>query len=220
MKEKELKGKTKEWFLDGTEYLLVEDGYLEHPEVSWNKAQEPSYKDNWQEFEKILKENNVNYLYHFTDESNLKSIKENGGLYSWWMAEKLGISITKPGGNDTSKSLDRHHKLQNHVRLSFCHQHPMKFHPDVKARIPNPVILKISTEVVFFKETLFSDMNAAANVHSHGGDLTNLKRVKFDIIKKPYSEVKEDLVSKPYYQAEVLVKAFIPAKFILNLNEL
>ena len=39
-------------------------------------------KNNWQEFEQVLKENRITKLYHFTDFDNLESIIKHGGLYS------------------------------------------------------------------------------------------------------------------------------------------
>lgn len=203
--------------LEGHESILIEDGLMEHPEVSLAKAQEPSYKDNWQEFKKILKENNVNHLYHFTDLSNIKSIKENGGLYSWWMAEKFDISITNPGGDGNSRRSDRKYKLENYVRLSFCKEHPMIWGAVANDRIVNPFVLEINPEVVFFEETVFSDMNATKTGHSHGGLIEDVQKIKFDIVKKRYFDVDES--NKPYYQAEVLVRSFIPYRFITGAFE-
>ena len=37
---------------------------------------------------RVMKLNNVEKLYHFTDRENLESIKKNGGLYSWDFCEK------------------------------------------------------------------------------------------------------------------------------------
>ncbi|MBQ9510076.1 MAG: hypothetical protein IJR53_11745 [Bacteroidales bacterium] len=41
----------------------------------------------------ILHDNGITCLYHFTDERNLQSIKEQGGLLSWAYCENNGIKI-------------------------------------------------------------------------------------------------------------------------------
>lgn len=54
-------------------------------------------KSNWEEFKKILDQNRITKLYHFTDRDNLESIIMNGGLYSWADCIDKGITIAKPG---------------------------------------------------------------------------------------------------------------------------
>lgn len=55
-------------------------------------------RSNWEEFERLIEQNNITKLYHFTDRDNLESIIRNGGLYSWKDCEEQGIAIPKPGG--------------------------------------------------------------------------------------------------------------------------
>jgi len=40
-------------------------------------------KPDWMEYRRILEQNGITDLYHFTDRSNLPSIKHHRGLYSW-----------------------------------------------------------------------------------------------------------------------------------------
>ena len=42
-----------------------------------------SKRNNWEEFKKLLEQNNITKLYHFTDRDNLENIIKNGGLYPW-----------------------------------------------------------------------------------------------------------------------------------------
>lgn len=173
------------------------------------------YKNDWRDFEKILREYNIETLYHFTDSSNIASIKEHGGLYSWWSADEKGIFIPKSGGDDLSKNLDKRYNLQDYARLSFTKKHPMMYVAKKDGRIPNPIVLKISPEIVFWKGTIFSDRNATANKSLHGKELKDFKRIKFDVvIKQDQFDILE--VDKPYYQAEVMVRKFIPISFILE----
>ena len=85
----------------------------------------PRKRTNWQSLQQIIKENNISALYHFTDMSNIDSIKQNGGLFSWQYMENNNISISKPGGDGFSRQLDKRKGLQDYVRLSFTKNHPM-----------------------------------------------------------------------------------------------
>lgn len=81
----------------------------------------------------MFSKNGISYLYHFTDISNIKSIKEHGGLLSWHYCEQHNIEIPLAGGDMDSRDLDRHHGLEDYVRLSFCNDHPMAYHVKKKA---------------------------------------------------------------------------------------
>jgi hypothetical protein len=155
----------------------------------------------------------IKFLYHFTDTANIPSIIQHDGLYSWWFCQQNGISIPKPGANDISRQLDRHKDLQDYVRLSFNGNPPMLKQAVHEGRIEKPVVLKISSEVICWKATLFSDLNATANGAQIGGDIDDIKKIKFEIVTQPYC----DEHTKPFYQAEVLVKTHIPVKYILNI---
>ena len=85
------------------------------------------------------------YLYHFTDEKNLESIKTLGGLYSWRYMENNNYPIPMPGGNKLSRDLDtRFQDWSDYVRLSFCQNHPMANR--LKRNGYNLVILKIDSK--------------------------------------------------------------------------
>lgn len=77
------------------------------------------------------------------------------------------------------------------------------------------IILKIKIDVALLKHTLFSDINAADKLHTHGGSLKDLNKVNFNATKRHYiSRSDEDF--KPH-QAEVMVKTFVPLKYIINI---
>lgn len=107
-----------------------------------------------------LTSHSVRYFYHFTDRRNLDSILSNGGLYSWKYCKDNGIAIPWPGGDATSRSLDEYHGLSDYVRLSFCSNHPMRYH--VNGRGGNTVLLRIKVDVAGLEGTLFSDINASS----------------------------------------------------------
>ncbi|MBN8682454.1 MAG: DUF4433 domain-containing protein [Chitinophagales bacterium] len=177
-----------------------------------------SKKSNWQEFAQVLQSNGINTLYHFTDKANIKSIKENGGLYSWYHCDKNNITILKPGGSVKSRELDRRYNLHDYVRLSFARNHPMMFVARDDERTLNPIVLEVGIEPCFWAETKFSDMNAAKTGHKSGKELIDLNRVHFHTVKQQ-NHFGLDEAERPYYQAEVLVKTWIPIEYITNINQ-
>lgn len=179
-----------------------------------NPQTKVNMKSEYQEILKILKENGVVYLYHFTDRRNLESIRKHGGLFSWQTCLNKGINIPYAGGDGNSRLLDRRHGLQDYVRLSLCNDHPMMWR--LKQMGYDLVLLKIKVDAAVLRDTLFSDMNATDNQHSHGGSLQDLKKIKFSATKRRY--VSRDDADFKYHQAEVMVKTFIPAEYIVNLD--
>jgi phenylpyruvate tautomerase PptA (4-oxalocrotonate tautomerase family) len=174
-------------------------------------------KPNWQEFQQILQQNGITTLYHFTDRANIRSIKENGGLFSWHYCDVNDIEIPLPGGGSLSRDLDRRYSLQDYVRVSFTRNHPMMYVARNEGRIQNPVILEISLDVCSFVQTRFANMNATRNGHHQGQNLDDLNRIHFRTVKLP-NHFDLDESEKPYFQAEVLVKTWIPIKYITNIN--
>ena len=78
------------------------------------------------------------------------------------------------------------------------------------------VILKIKADVALLKGTLFSDINAADKLHTHGGELEDLERVNFNATQRKYVS-RNDADFKPH-QAEVMVKTFVSKEYIVNLD--
>lgn len=171
-------------------------------------------KHNWKEFDRVLNENNIKYFYHFTDDLNIQSIKNLGGLYSWEYCTKNRISIPIPGGNDLSRRLDMRKNLQNYVRLSFVEEHPMLHAMRADGRIGKVAILKIDKEVALWETTMFSNGNATADFFDLyiGKEIDFLKSIKFSLFKYKYPNL--DVSAQRYYQAEVLVREKIPKEFI------
>lgn len=174
-------------------------------------------RNNWQEFQVILEQHRIKKLYHFTDRENLQSIINNGGLYSWADCEEKGITIAKPGGGNPSRKLDKKHGLEHYVRLSFTKRHPMMFVAKDDGRINDPVILEINPEILYEEDTLFSDKNAASNDAHVGGTLDDFKKIHFkSVTASKHFDLEES--EQPYFQAEILVKNFVPLKYIANIE--
>ena len=177
-------------------------------------------KEDWQLFLKIIIENNIESLYHFTDKSNLDSIIKNNGLYSWFYCEINNLKIPLPSGNQFSRELDKQKNLHNYVRLSFCENHPMKFIALKESRIKNPIILKCDTELLLHKNVLYSDRNANKKESIINHTFEHFKSLKFDIFKKRYFDINENRDLASFYQAEILIPQHIPIKYITNLHNL
>ncbi len=174
-------------------------------------------KSNWQEYDEVIRRNGIRKLYHFTDRDNLESIIRNGGLYSWADCDRKGIKIQKPGGSDGSRSLDMRDNLQDYVRVSFVTQHPMMYVAMNDGRISNPVILEIDPEVIYWKGSKYADRNATKNGALVGDGIDDFNRIHFKSVKvSKHFDLDDD--EQKFYQAEVLVKNFIPLEYIKNIG--
>lgn len=171
-------------------------------------------KFNWREFQRVLQENGITAFYHFTDYHNLKSIKENNGLYSWHYADTNGIVINFPGGDTLSRDLDKRYGLQDYVRVSICTDHPMQYRLQQRGR--NLALLEVDIEVAYYENTIFCNINATDSSHRKGKELEDLERIRFSATKRRYVS-REDPDFKQH-QAEVLVKTWIPLEHITNIN--
>ena len=177
-------------------------------------------RNDWEEFKKLLEQHNITKLYHFTDRDNLENIIKNGGLYSWKDCEERGIDIPKPGGGGAgslSWSLDQQAGLEHYVRVSFTSNHPMMYVAMNEGRISNPVLLEIDPEVIYDEDTRYADRNATRSGARIGGTLNDFKQIHFQTVKaKKHFDLDTD--EQPFYQAEILVKNFIPLKYITNIG--
>lgn len=176
-----------------------------------------AYKNNYDEFKKLIEQHHITTLYHFTDRENLESIIKNGGLYSWADCEQKGISISKPGGSLDSRNLDKRDNLQNFVRVSFVREHPMMYVAMNDGRISNPVVLEIDPEVIYWQDSLYADRNATKNGALVGSSIDDFSQLHFNSFKaKKHFDLDAD--EQKFYQAEVLVKKHIPLQFIKNIG--
>ena len=179
--------------------------------------QRTKFKTNWELYQAITEEYGINSLYHFTERSNLTSIKRNGGLFSWHYCVTNGIEIPTPGGNQLSRDLDTRKGLQNFVRASFTRNHPMMYVQSIRDR--DNVILELDPEILLWKETKYANMNATRNDVNVGDTLDDFKQLRFELFKHPNHFSLSD-EERPYFQGEILINEQIPLKYILNINEL
>lgn len=180
---------------------------------------EKTYRKDWKLFRKHLQRKGIKNLYHFTDEANLKSIIQNGGLFSWHYCMVNNLRIERPGGGGLSRQLDKRAGLENFVRLSFTPDHPMMYAAINDGRIQSPVVLEINIDVIFLKDTKFSDKNATRTGVNIGQTFNDFSKIRFDILSSSdYLNTTDD--NKPYFQAEVLVKEKILIGHIKNIQRI
>lgn len=133
------------------------------------------------------------YLYHFTHPDNIPSIKKFG-LLSWIRLESNGI-LYRQASTMLSHQLDSKKRLEDYVRLSLYPKHPMADAAIFYGRVDRLVFIKINSAVLNFSDTLFSNVNAAANNAVINND--------------PLTALNSSSI-----QAEILVKEEIPVKYI------
>ena len=177
-------------------------------------------KYNAQAYANVLQQHGIKTLYHFTDRANLQSIIQAGGLYSWHDCQDKGITMSKPGGGQLSRDLDRSMHLDYYVRTSFTRNHPMMYVAQKDGRIDDPVILEIDPEIVTWEGTKFADRNAARTGSGVlvGEGLDDLNRIHFGTVRQP-NHFDLDDCERPFYQAEVMVHHFIPLQYIRNIGD-
>lgn len=199
--------------LDETELMAIEEGINKVFYLDSHLLDIKPIKSDAAIILKVLQSHDIEYLYHFTHKSNLNQIKELGGLYSWVQLDKMNKSYIRGGGSNSllSKSLDEKNGVSDYVHLSFCFEHPM-----IPIDDKDIVILLVHPIVCLMKETLFCNMNATDRRHSIGPNVENLQKVNFGSTKMTYVP-KVSKLFKPK-QAEVLVKNFIPLKYIINVD--
>lgn len=174
-----------------------------------------SYKKDWRDFKDILLKNKITKLYHFTDNDNIDSIKNNGGLWSMHYCKCNDVKIPRPGGNELSWDLDTRMGLSNYVHLSFVKDHPMMFVAQNDGRIQNPVLMEISTDVIFFEKTIFTERNAVKKGSIAHKTLDKFNLLPFHLFHKKYFDLTEE--ERQFYQAEVLAFEKIPLDYIINI---
>lgn len=163
-----------------------------------------------------LRRNGIRKLYHFTDKRNLTSIRIRGGLLSCQYLNSKNISVPNMGGDYHAAFSD--FSLKDYVRTSFCSNLPMAYKLwQRNNRQIELVLLEIDLEVATFEHTKFSDNNASASVCNFGDDLEFIQS-NIDLAATKLSRCRSDDPDFGPRQAEVMVKTFIPIRYILNID--
>lgn len=161
-----------------------------------------------------LEANGIDFFYHFTERQRIQSIKKYGGLFSYKRCLDEGIVIPVQENMALSRDIDAKLGLEDYTRLSFSKSLPKIVERQKEGA--DLVMLKISTEVALFEETMFTDIEATHSSLKYGKNFEDLKRVNLKATSRKITDTQD-----PEYlqsQAEILVKGFIPSKYILNLD--
>ena len=171
------------------------------------------FKNDFRKIYSIMEQKGIGRLYHFTDISNLESIKRHGLLSNRIIKES--IHYVKYSSSKSSQEADAMMGLDDFVRLSFVKTHPMLYTAMTSQGI-RPIIIEINPLIALMPEVYFSDMNALRSGANIGDSYEDLSKVRFDIVlgKRAYYDL--SLEEKRSYQAEVLVKGRIGPEFFLN----
>ena len=174
----------------------------------------PAYKSDKDEIRKYLQANGIQYLYHFTEKQKIQSIIKYGGLFSYKRAFDESIAMPVREDMALTRDIDAKLGLEDYVRTSFCSRLPKI--KERQAEGAELVLLKIDLDVALFEATLYTDMEATQPGMKYGADFDDLKKVNISAIKKDISKPEDN----DYWQrqAEVLIKGFIPVKYIVNVN--
>lgn len=167
----------------------------------------------------ILRHYGVKWIWHFTDRSNIESIKKHGGLLSLKELNKRGIAIPSPGGNDWSHDADEQKGVHTFVHLCFLSDHPMLFVAQQDGRIKDPFWFKIDVDVMLHPDVRFSpDVSNKSGVPIL--DLEEAKnQLDFQVLftrmnwGDPTIYHRRQMAEK----SEILVPKIVPLDKILNL---
>ncbi len=171
---------------------------------------------DYRKFKEILNRYGITKFYHFTDRSNVASIIANRGLWSWASGKDQNIIVSRSGGSALSHSLDSNDGLDKYVRMSVCRNHPMMYQAISEGRISDPIVLEIDTDILYIDGNIFSDRNANRNDAQKGCSFEHFINIHFQTaLCRSQFDVEES--ERVYYQAEILVKDYIPLHYILNL---
>lgn len=165
----------------------------------------------------IIEKYKIECVWHFTDKSNLDSIKEHG-LLSFAELEERGIKIPCPGGNDWSHNADKMKGVHKYVHLSFVRNHPMLYLKKMSGEIKDPVNIKIDTRIILVPETCFcTDVS-----NKNGVDILTseqaVEKIDFDVLFTYMNWNDSDIHArrKSAEKAEILIPREIPKKYILE----
>lgn len=175
------------------------------------------FQKDFREIYSIMDQKGIGKLYHFTDASNIESIKRHG-LISNHTLKELNLHV-KYSSTQSSREADAKMGLDDFVRLSFVKTQPMLYTAMTSQGI-HPVIIEINPLIALMPQVYFSDKNALRTGANIGDAYTDLNKVRFDIVlgSKAYYDL--SLEEKRLYQAEILVKERIGPEFILNYQSL
>jgi hypothetical protein len=156
-------------------------------------------------------------FYHFTDQKNLRSIREQGGILPMKTLRERGIVVPAPGGNDHSLDADRRFGMDAYVHLCFTRGHPMEWLARRDGRIETTAWLRIKPTILERAGVLVT-----AEVSNKRGVVpqemeAGMASIDSAVIYDPYvwgPDIKARLDIADKY--EVLVPCIVPLEYVEN----
>jgi len=156
---------------------------------------------------KYLNSKGIKSFWHFTDASNLETIKKYG-IQSLKNIKKNKIDVNRFGANNISHDLDIMRGLDKVVHLSFIDDHPMYHVAKKDGRIINPLWLEIDINILYYKECYFCPI-VANDTNSRFYSFEEIEKINFDRMFYGTFESKKEA-----RKAEILVMDCIEKDFI------
>lgn len=176
------------------------------------------FREDYYKVEQILKENNIDRLYHSTATANVDSIKKQNGLLSLKRLQERKCAVTF-ASSESSRFIDAKKGVADYVHLSFESYYPMMKKAVSEGNLASYTMLMISPIVALLEDTMFTEMNLVTTAVTPTKDLNVLKRIPFKKFhNKYYWTLSEE--DKKSYMAEVLVKGYVSSNAIINWDTL
>lgn len=166
----------------------------------------------------ILKKYNIDVIWHFTDESNIDSIKGNGGLLALGELHRRGVSVPTPGGNQWSHDADKYKGVHEYVHAALLDDHPMLYAAKQDARIIKPVWLKIDASIILVDDVRFTnDVSNKAGVELLTAGQAR-EQIDFEVLFTYMDWKNTDVQARrrAALKSEVLIPRHIPLHKILG----
>lgn len=176
-------------------------------------------RNEFEELKSILLEHGIDRLFHITDRSNWTSIKENNGIRSSDSLRNCDAVFKGSCGDGLSRHIDQELSLSDYIHLSFIPEAPWQRAAEKAGFIKEPIILEVPLDILLDEDTQFSTGSPSSSISKIGGAKEVFKSIDFDTLVSDPQEISEP-DKRDAFQAEALVKRFIPFDRILNHKDI
>lgn len=121
---------------------------------------------------KIRAGNKYQYVYHFTDKSNISSMKFFGSVLSKEQQIKKRVCANKPGGDSNSQLSDKLCGISDYVSLCLTSNHPMAYRCRKDGRHPDQVYICFDPDILLTQGT----MACLGLANTNGANIMPLER--------------------------------------------
>lgn len=144
-----------------------------------NKQIDQAKAKNASEFETLLNDFGIQYLYHITHKTNLENILQNG-LLSHNMAHSRGFTRTDISDEKVNR---RRSKVHDFVPFYFNPKNPMLYK---RKNMQSEIVILCVDRNLFKTDLKFTDGNAASNSTNFYSNIKDLGKLNWSIINSEY----------------------------------